>query len=145
MSSPPPMDQVRDDSTEFYAAYEGHSNILRTWLVAYGIGGPVLILSQDAVWQALAMAGTISRVAVLFLFGVALQVVLATLNKGAMWACYYVEKNPASAEEPLYKIGLWIADKFLIDFLVDIATIGLFVWATLIAFEGLVAAANGVA
>lgn len=29
--------------------YDGYSRILRTWLVAYGIGGPVFLLSRQDI------------------------------------------------------------------------------------------------
>ena len=46
----------RDDAEDHYQSYAEHNRILRTWLVAYGIGAPVLILSNDTLWARLASA-----------------------------------------------------------------------------------------
>jgi hypothetical protein len=120
-----------------YAAYEEHARTLRTWLVAYGIGGPVLILSQAEVWKRLAASGSLRLIASLFLSGVVLQVVLAAVNKSAMWACYYGELEPAYKSTRRYKIGLWLSERYLIDFLFDIAGMFLFAYATYLCFAAL--------
>ena len=78
-------------TTEYYNAYHYYSNLLRTWLVAYGVGGPILFLSNEALWKRLASDGT--SLGFLFLGGVALQVIVAALNKTVMWACYFGELN----------------------------------------------------
>src|SRR5438105_15853414 len=95
-----------DDGEGHYAAYAEHARTLRTWLVAYGIGGLVLILSQDSLWKRLAASGTLPLIAGLFLCGVALQVVLAAVNKSAMWAVYYGEIEPSYQKTRRHKFGL---------------------------------------
>ena len=35
-------------------AFTRYENMLRTWFVAYGIGGPVLFMTQDSLRKALA-------------------------------------------------------------------------------------------
>lgn len=74
-----------DSRSELYAAYDGYSRALRTWLVAYGIGAPVLLMTNDALWLAVAESGDAAWIGALFLVGVALQVVLTAVNKTAMW------------------------------------------------------------
>ncbi len=66
MDSDPSMRQAGDDgdeddssdnSEELYAVYEGYAQTLRTWFVAYGIGGPVLFLSSDGLREQLVASG----------------------------------------------------------------------------------------
>lgn len=85
--------QVRNGPTEeeksYYTAYGYHSNLLRTWLVAYGIGGPVLFINSAELYKKLVGSGQASLIAKLFLVGVFLQVSLSAINKTIMWTLYY--------------------------------------------------------
>jgi hypothetical protein len=76
------------EKSEYYTAYEHYSGVLRTWLVAYGIGAPVVVLTNESLWQTLRTNGDSSAIGVLFMSGVALQVLLAALNKAIMWGSY---------------------------------------------------------
>ena len=38
---------MADEIEELYKAYEEHAKTLRTWLVAYGIGAPVVFLTNE--------------------------------------------------------------------------------------------------
>jgi hypothetical protein len=122
-------------AAEFYAVYDHYSKLLRTWLVAYGIGGPVLLLSSDTLLAKVSSSGSAKSIAVLFLFGVALQVLLAIANKTVMWVCYYGEINPAYCSKRRYKYCEWISEQFWIDFFVDVSSMILFGLATYETFE----------
>jgi hypothetical protein len=137
-----PAPRVTKDTSEqetwaagFYAAYDHYSKLLRTWLVAYGIGGPVLLLNSESLLEKLSKSGSAKSVAVLFLSGVALQVLLAIVNKAAMWVCYYGEMYPEYCSKKRYKCCDWLSEQFWIDLLVDIASIILFTLATLEVFN----------
>jgi hypothetical protein len=130
---------VSANSAELYAAYEEHSKTLRTWLVAYGVGVPVVLLSNDRIWTAVTQAGLARSIGALFLSGVALQVFLAALNKSVMWACYYAEANPGLRKRRRFRVADWFSEQFLIDFAVDVATLVLFAVATLRTFRALIA------
>ena len=119
---------------EFYKAYEEHSKVLRTWLVAYGIGAPVLFLTNDTLAARLAESGSSASVGALFLLGVAAQVGLAAVNKTMMWACYYSERNPSVQERWWSKAAYWLGKFFLIDLMIDVVTLALFGSATWILF-----------
>lgn len=121
-----------------YSAYEEHAKTLRAWLVAYGIGGPVLIVTQEPVWRKLASSGHLRTTAVLFLLGVALQVLLAALNKSAMWACYFGELEPDFKRRRRYRFAHWLAERYSIDLICDLSAICLFGAATYLAFDALV-------
>jgi hypothetical protein len=131
-----------DFGAEYYKAYEEHSKVLRTWLVAYGIGAPVLFLTADSeAIQALPLS-QFRPIGKFFVSGVIAQVLLAAVNKTVMWACYYAERNEDWRERKRFKVAYWISEQFWIDFIVDLATLAFFGRATWQLFELLLAAAE---
>lgn len=118
----------------FYQAYSDHARILRTWLVAYGIGAPVLLVTNKDISGALSMSGHARKIALCFLVGVALQVLLATANKTTMWMLYRGEESEEFRLRKRYRISDWLSDQFWIDFLVDVLAMALFGYATYQAF-----------
>ena len=42
----------------FYEAYKGFANNLRTWFLAYGIGAPVVLLSNEDSWSLISNSGS---------------------------------------------------------------------------------------
>jgi hypothetical protein len=132
-----PAPPVDDDGSEHYAAYEEHAKTLRTWLVAYGIGAPVLIVSEDQMWKALASTGVFPLITSLFLSGVALQVILSAANKSAMWACYYGQIEPTFKNSIRHRFGVWLSSRYFIDFCCDILSMALFAAATYFALNAL--------
>jgi hypothetical protein len=122
-----------------YAAYDGYSRTLRTWLVAYGIGAPVLLMTNDALWRAIADSGDMTWIGALFLTGVALQVLLATVNKAAMWVLYYSEIRSEFEEGWLCSVAAWLSRQFWIDILVDLLSMCFFAGATYQVFRILTA------
>ena len=125
------------DAPSYFAAYSEHSNLLRTWLVAYGIGGPVLIVSQDKVWANLAQSAQLEAISALFLSGVLVQVILAALNKSVMWACYYGALIPSYKSSRRYKTASWLSEKYIIDLFCDVVSMAVFAWATFLCFVSL--------
>jgi hypothetical protein len=119
-----------DASESYFAAYAEHARTLRTWLVAYGIGAPVVILSQERIWERLATSGDVKQIALCFLVGVATQVVLSAVNKAAMWACYFGEIEPKYKGTWRYRTGVWLSERFSIDLYLDVFAMLLFGWAT---------------
>ena len=122
--------KATDDSTEYYKVYEEYSKTLRTWFVAYGIGAPVLFISNDTAAKAFKNVGDIKIAVFLFLLGVAIQVALALINKVAMWTLYFGEKSPEFKKTFRYKSFNWLSSQFRIDVVADIATMVLFAYAT---------------
>lgn len=127
-----------EKKSEFYAPYAEFAKTLRTWFVAYGIGGPVVFLSNDTALLALMKSGKFAWVGLLFLIGGALQVLSALLNKHSMWYLYAGEIYPDTHSRASYRISNWYADQGWIDILLDIATVILFGWATWLAFSAVI-------
>jgi hypothetical protein len=61
--------------------YTDYARMLRLWLVAYGVGAPVLFLTQPQVADRLRQSGNGQFIAIVFLLGVAAQVINAAVNK----------------------------------------------------------------
>lgn len=116
--------------SDIYKAYEEHSRNLRTWLVAYGIGGPVLIVSNQRLSDLLINSADLRNYIYAFLGGVAIQVFLSVLNKNVMWGCYCGEQLEEYRNRILYKFANWFSVQYWIDFLADLISIILFVYAT---------------
>lgn len=114
----------------FYDAYAGFARNLRTWFIAYGIGGPVLFISQSYVTEALVKRGAAREVAYAFLGGVVVQITAALLYKTAMWYCYQGELDPAFKESRRFRLASFISCAYWLEVFLDLVTSALFAWAT---------------
>jgi len=121
-------------SEEYFGVYKHYSSLLRSWFIAYGIGGPVVLLTNERVWDAVVHSGQAQCIGCLFLFGVALQVLIAATNKFIMWGSYYGEIHEEFQCSRLYAVCRWLRRQFWIDLIVDIATMVLLFVATYLAF-----------
>lgn len=129
-----PTDSERRDAEGYYKAYEGHSAILRTWLVAYGIGAPVLFMTNESIQNQVADSALQWWIAGFFLTGVFLQIVITALNKYAMWTVQHGLLNPSYQETHKYKRANAVKDRIDLDFWIDMGTIVLFLLATAMLF-----------
>lgn len=137
----------KKEDSEFYGPYAEHSKTLRAWFVAYGIGGPVVLLSSDKAWDSLVKSGCGRYVGLLFISGGVIQILSALLNKHSMWLLYLEEVGakdrkkeclrdiPTTLRKPTYKLAEWYSKQTWVDILFDIYTLLLFGWATRIAFD----------
>ena len=132
------MNRDIDLEKGFFDAYASAATNLRTWLVAYGVGAPVLLLSNETVWEALAKAKCAELTGALFLGGVAFQVFIAIINKYVMWFCYFGEAKPSFKESWKYKVCDWLSERFCIDMTVDVASIAFFVAATYRVYDAVI-------
>src|SRR4029077_12336887 len=116
----------------YYGNYQEYNKLLRTWFVAFGIGGPVLLYTRPELLQDFTDVDR-SRVVWALLIGSATQVVLAFLNKCVSWQ----EHNYRFKHERDLKLnrnwrellGKWLDDQFWIDVLADLASALLFGYA----------------
>jgi hypothetical protein len=120
---------------EYFKAYAELSRTLRTWLVAYGIGAPIALLTNEAFAEAIRKSGQSKYIAGAFLAGVAGQVVLATVNKVSMWALYYGETQAKFKETTRYCAAHWLSERYWLDLLLDLGALAAFVWASWSAFR----------
>lgn len=103
----------------FFANYAEYAKTLRAWLVAYGVGGPVLLITNKELLVALKASAHRNCIVDLFLVGVALQVTLAFINKWCAWHMYVGEYELAYQSRTRYKFWSWLNDRSWIDMLFD--------------------------
>lgn len=126
-ASPPPVDR---DVAGYFDAYAQLTRTLRGWLVVFGVGTPVLIASQSDLAKRLTDSGSASTIISLFLGGVALQILATLLYKTCMWYCYRAAEAPDSFETTRrYRISHWVSERYWLELLIDLSTIGCFVAA----------------
>ena len=128
-----PRKREADEAAEgdgFYAAYAEYSKILRTWFVAYGVGGPVLFVTQDRIASVIAKSGEARCIVVLFLVGVALQIMIAMVNKYCNWLMYYWTYPEDRTWPRMYAFVDKFTEQFWIDILIDLGTAAAMGWAT---------------
>lgn len=114
------------DSTDSFSSYREYNKVLRTWFVAFGVGGPTLLLINEKVADRLAEAGTLRSVAILFLLGAATQVLVAFANKVANWYVYVATIEAGFRGTCRHRLSEWTIRQFWIDILFDFVTIGCF-------------------
>lgn len=122
-------DLAKDGKDTFLSLYNEYAKILRTWLVAYGIGGPVLFFTNEKLSQKIGGSGQTKLIVYLFLIGVACQVLLAFLNKWVNWVIFAY--SDSSKTPWICNKCDWISEQFWIDILLDLGAIVLFAFATM--------------
>jgi len=128
-----------ENEDDLFGDYDEFAKVLRTWFVAYGIGGPVLLLTNETVRAKIAASGCARNITLAFLIGVGFQVLLTLLNKAALWGCYQAARKPELRKRLVHRAAEWFAYVLWIDLLVDIASLILFAYATYRAFTILTA------
>jgi hypothetical protein len=111
-----------DGSAEYFGVYQHYSNLLRSWLLAYGIGAPVLFLTNEALWQKVVTSRAGSSIAWPFIVGVSLQVLLAAANKAVAWVLYFGELRPDFTSMRRYRCAAWVGEQFWVDLLIDVGS-----------------------
>jgi len=74
----------KDIEYAFYEPYKTFSTSLRAWFIAYGIGAPVIFLSNESTRNAISSYDYNKLLISLFLLGVVIQIIEALLYKYAM-------------------------------------------------------------
>ena len=110
--------------------YGDYSRTLRVWLVAYGIGGPVLFLTNENLAQKVSSSCYTNQITILFLSGVGLQIVLSLINKWCAWHMYKGAGDPVYQKTRRYKFWGFVNAQSWIDFWIDLISIIAFIFAT---------------
>ena len=136
------MPRVSKTPTEekgFFEPYSLYARTLRTWFVAYGIGGPAVVITHPDALSVVSKAGSVGVIGWLFLAGVAAQILVAFLNKVAMWYVYYgreVEQSFSTTRR--YRLAEWFSEQFWFDIVMDLASILAFSISTVMLFRAFV-------
>lgn len=111
-------------------AYRHHSATCRAWLVAFGVGLPIFLASNDKVWNAFSGTPGARGTLYLYLVAVAIQVCVSLVDKYAGWFCLSAIWKLRATDSFTAKVGyLWI-EKDWPSFLADLISIALFAYAT---------------
>jgi hypothetical protein len=123
---------VKTEPDGYFNAYMEYNKALRNWLVGFGIGGPVLILSNVEISRRVLSCTNRSFIFWTFALGVFVQIIVASLNKYINW-CEYdrltPEKGKTSNNHEFIKK---FADKIWIDVLADFISIFSFILAAIL-------------
>ena len=117
-------------ANEYFECYAEFAKTLRTWFIAYGIGAPILFLSNNSAWETIKSSSNLGFIAFFFLAGVSIQVLEALLYKNAMWYLYRGEENPQIKNKFRYKASYNISEIYLLEVLFDLVTLICFIIAT---------------
>jgi hypothetical protein len=98
------------------------------------------MLTNDRISEILLDSGHARLIAGLFLTGVILQVVLAAVNKTAMWICYFSADEEEPANGWWCKAAHWVSKQYWFDLLMDLGSLAAFAVATWYAFDVLIKA-----
>lgn len=116
--------------TGYFEPYKAFATTLRTWLVGYGIGAPVLFASQNAFANLLKKPETAVVIITVFLGGVVAQVLAAVVFKVCMWYLYCADFNADFRQTRRYKLSYLLSDNIWLELFFDAVSIGAFSWAT---------------
>lgn len=129
MGSQTPAEPADDGvDGDYFPAYLEYNKILRTWFVAFGIGGPALLLVNRSLIDKLNATSNLRCVAIAFIFGASVQVIGAMLNKYANWYMY-LGKDEKFKRTWQYKFSFFLLHQFWIDISIDIFTFVVFGYA----------------
>lgn len=123
------------DDKGFFEPYAEYSRTLRTWLVAYGIGGPAVIITHPDALAVVSANGRAGLIGWLFLVGVAAQVLIAFLNKIAMWYVYFGEVESTFQKTRRHRAAEWFSEQFWPDILCDLLSLAAFGCSTVLLFQ----------
>lgn len=123
------------EAPQSFDAYKEHSKSLRTWFVAYGIGGPIFFASQEQIASKLGAAPGKTIIIALFLAGLSVQILITMLNKWMNWSSYAMALNPPTKLTLQHRVVIWLANAFWLETLADLLSVASFVAATFMALE----------
>jgi hypothetical protein len=135
-----PMSEESQVRSDHYDIYSGFSNNVRGWLVAYGIGFLVILLSQEHLRDTVVRSEEGSIIAALLLAGAISQLSASLLYKWTIGKLYLgdSERGAVSARHRnsrFHKFSLWLFDALWVEIAIDLATVLSYVIATYQTFQ----------
>jgi len=120
---------------DFFKCYADYAKALRTWFIAYGIGMPILFMSNSFALRKISLSPHANSIIWGFLMGVIIQVTEALLYKNTMRYLFKGEMIPKIKDKLRYKISHMILDFYWLEAVIDVATAFFFITATLKAIS----------
>ena len=127
-------EEYKESAESFYSSYEHYGNSLRLWLVSYGIGAPVLFISNKDLYATVSKIDAINCIVFLFLLASFAQIINALINKWCNWYNYAFEARLRKKDGKTYKIVCAICNASWYDWVTDLVSVLLLCWATLWLF-----------
>lgn len=132
-----PIEKLPGGERGFYEPYSAFARIVRTWLVAYGVGAPVIFLSNQHIFTQLKSSDSLTYVALLFGLGVGFQLIPAILLRTAMWYLYLGELHADFQSRWRYHASYWISEQYWLEAGSDLVSIILYIFATISVLRAL--------
>ena len=129
---------ANDDRKEYFSNYSEYNKTLRTWFVTFGIGGPLFLLSNPGITTTLNQKNALGPVALTFLLGCTLQILMAIFNKTCSWYAYDFCDEKVRTPNGVIRWLITTQRVFWVDVIIDIITFILFALATIYLFSALV-------
>ena len=124
----------------FYEPYAHFSRTLRAWLVAYGVGVPVILISQANIIETIKMSGKGMLITYLFLGGVLIQILASLIYKYSMGYLYTSELDSSIENTKRVKLANWFSEAFWLELCFDVSAIALFFIGTFIVVKTMLGA-----
>lgn len=124
------VDPKNEEATIYFESYGSFSKTLRAWLVAYGIGAPVLFATEDTFSELLKYKDTMTPIIGAFVFGICIQVIAALIYKASMWYIMWGALNDDFKKTKRYKYSDWVSEQLCLEISFDILSISAFTYAT---------------
>ncbi len=83
------IDELKINRQANLLLYSEYNKTLRAWLVAYGIAVPALFITSKDAKEFLTMLANHETIIVIFLLGMASQIMIAFVNKFVSWSAYH--------------------------------------------------------
>ena len=130
-------DQAQSDH---YDIYSGFSNNVRGWLVAYGIGFLVVLLSQEHLRDTIIRSDLGGTIASLLLAGAVFQLSASLLYKWTIGKLYLGDPKRGAPSERhrnsrFYKFSSKLFDALWVEIAFDVVTVVFYVVATYQTFQ----------
>jgi hypothetical protein len=128
------MDNNSKNSNESFEVYSEYNKILRSWLVGYGVGLPVFIVSIQNV-LAITNKHYLKYVLISLVIGILSQIISTLINKICNWLVYRSYSDNTFPEKFPYKQGIAISKMFVIDVIFDFSSIISYVIASYFTYK----------
>lgn len=117
---------------EFYEVYSGYSKSLTGWLIAYGVGFVVLLITNESLLRMVIQSKAALTVVLTFIGGVLCQVILVLLNKYVMWLNYQRLNDGVDKKTKFQECYIVLSKQIWIDVMLDALSVTLYVTGTIL-------------
>ena len=110
------------DEVDYFEQYWRYCAAVRNWLVAFGVGGCVLLISErSGIFKGISseMRADVVR---LFVAGVIAQLAPALINKWIHWYIYWGNADEKFRTSCLYRVSDRVSTWFFLDIVADLFT-----------------------